>query len=285
MVNYQIDPAGNYIISGDGNQIVTRNFTTYLEGFRPKGDPSGSAVKELVPTRAFPFPYYISGLEDVRFFREKEFVCTSLEYNLGNKPQVCYGQIVEETETKARADIVPLTIYPLGCEKNWLPFYDERSGKEGLKFIYKFDPLTIYDYSETGVLREPEIFSGIRFKEWRGSACPISFPLSLSDEKIDGWLLTVHQVYETKPRIYYHRFVWLSRDFTQIRYTPLFSFRDQTIEFNLSICLEKHYNKLEAETILLTRSYRDHSAEIDRIDRCYVEETLLDRTKSERSPA
>jgi hypothetical protein len=146
----------------------------------------------------------------------------------------------------------------MGVEKNWLPLLKD----DECKIIYGFQPLTIYNLDlESGELTPylTRHLSNKNLSTFRGSAVPIFYN--------DGWLMTVHQVYYHKLRKYYHRFVWLSNNFDEIKISKAFYFDKIGVEFNLG--LEQNDNE-----IILTYSIDDNRPTLLTINKSIVDELL-----------
>lgn len=190
------------------------------------------------------YPSHVKGMEDVRLFGNY-FFCTRLDANANNVPKICLGKY----ENEKVIDMKILDYNNMGTEKNWLPLYDENC-----KVIYSFEPLTIFDLDlETGKLTPfmKEKILDQDLSSFRGSAVPIRYR--------EGWLMTVHQVYYHRLRKYIHRLVWLSDDFTTLKYSKAFYFEKVGIEFNLGICQHD-------DGILFTYSVDDNHPKIILVD-------------------
>lgn len=272
-VNYTILENSSYEIRDPHNIIYTRNFII------PMNEDlswNNEEIMELViNTNAYnghKFPSKIIGLEDMRlfYFRNKLcFSCTSLEYNHKNIPQICYGEIEISNNKATVTKLIPLQYREfIKYEKNWLPFVvnnnnnDNNNNKEHLLFIYSWDPFIILEFNpDTNILStklEKQI-SDYDLREFRGSAPPIPYK--------DGYLTTIHYVTKEFPRTYYHRFIYVSKDFETIKISKGFYFKNTDIEFNLSLC-HSNYG------LLVTSSFRDNSSEINIVDYDTVDEYI-----------
>ena len=89
--------------------------------------------------------------------------------------------------------------------------------------------------------------SDLRLDDFRGSASLIPYK--------NGYVCSIHQVYHSSPRKYFHRLVWYNKDFTEMKYSKIFYFESAAIEFNLSIC-HSH------EGLLMAYSCNDNSSKI-----------------------
>lgn len=255
-VNYSINMAdGSYLIRDDNSVVRTRNFLFELN----KEDiEEYKSVVELVDKSGIPlYPKNIVGVEDVRLFGNNEFFCTYLEVNDERIPQMCYCQYEDNGDI---TKVMPLKVKEkLECEKNWLPFFKD----DELHFIYCFQPLKIYklnrETGETTLVKEDKM-SKLNIDSFRGSASPIAYR--------SGYLLLIHQVFHSSPRTYYHRFVWLDSEFTEMKYSDAFFFTKATIEYSLSIC---HGD----EGLFVIFSERDNSSKIGILDYKVLDEMLF----------
>jgi FkbM family methyltransferase len=186
----------------------------------------------------------IVGMEDIRLFGKNYLLAVYPQINFERVPQMCLGQYDSDGSV---TKIVPLKVTEnLQCEKNWLPFIKD----DKIYVIYSVGPLRIYTIDPddgTMNLVKDETNTDVNMNEFRGSAPPIPYK--------DGYLFTIHQVYHSNPRKYFHRFMWMDKDFNNIKYSKLFYFQDVEIEFNLSIC---HHE----DGLLMPYSFRDSSSSI-----------------------
>jgi hypothetical protein len=199
------------------------------------------------------------GLEDIRLFSEEDFFCTCLETNVENQPQICWGTYDKATGEVSK--LVPLSVTEkIQCEKNWMPFYDTYMEKGKLKssihFIYSFEPFRRYRVNmhngKVTLCEGPDKISRYSLTQFRGGSPLVPY------EK--GWLATIHQVFYSTPRQYFHRFIWLNREFTQIKFTRPFYFFQVDIEFNLSVIPDE-------EDLIVTYSVHDNNPHIARVPR------------------
>lgn len=251
-VNYYLNDEG-YGVSNDSDSKI-RTINKILHVTKDFNINNSYELKDNSETILH--DHHIMGYEDLRLINENEFFCCSLQTNEKREPQICYGKREGQEITK----LIPLTVTEeLQCEKNWLPF--EQDGD--IYFIYKVSPLTIYklnkDTGET-ILHKSFKMTTENLEDFRGSAPPIKFN--------DGWLLTIHQVHYNKPRIYYHRFVYLSSDFTIMRFSNAFYFDTIGIEFNIGLA---PYN---SDELLMIYSVRDIDTYISSINIANVSSML-----------
>ena len=253
-VNYTIDSKGGYPVRGPDKRVNTRNYIVVFD----KNFADKLIVELMDKSGVQRYPVNVMGLEDVRLVGNDGFMANYMELNPDRRPQMCYGRY--------QLDGTIDTLFPLPGdmsgklkpEKNWLPF--ERDGKT--YFVYGWQPLTIYQLdTDTGdITLEKTVEFEFNFSDFRGSAPPIPFD--------GGWLCLIHQVYYDTPRIYFHRLVWLSNDYEQIRFSRLFHFRALNIEFSLSMCID------DKENLLIPYSYRDGTTMIASSPLPYVSDLL-----------
>lgn len=246
-VNYSINDNGSYDIRHPEGKVVTRNF--FLSG------------AELVSTSPLQRPSRIQGMEDVRLFGDNQFFCCCADVNDQGVPQMCYGSYNDGVEVngvmvKQVTCLVPQTVATvLQCEKNWLPMAVD----DEVHFIYSITPLVIGKVGQ----QPCEIIYRKEFanchRDIRGSAVPIEYN--------NGWLFTAHQVHYAGYRNYFHRIMWMSKDYTTIKASNLFYFDSPDIEYNVSIAIRK--NKL-----YFAYSTQDNHASVASIPMSVVESMM-----------
>ncbi|HSW76885.1 MAG TPA: hypothetical protein VLG50_07555 [Candidatus Saccharimonadales bacterium] len=257
-INYTYNNQDGSYKSKDKDGIVrTRNYIADVDNqYRL------SNMWELKDLKSFPvYPCHVMGMEDVRLFGPNYFLCTRLDATSCHHPKMCFGQY--DVNTKQTTSLVVLNYGDMKTEKNWLPCYNNN----GIcRIIYSFEPLTIYTLNlEDGTL-EPFLekkMSHQNLSTFRGSAVPILYK--------DGWLMTVHQVYYAQKRKYYHRFVWLDREFNNIKFSKCFYFDKIGVEFNLSIAFDGNNNN---NNIIITYSVDDNNPTLSFIS-CQEIDTIL----------
>ena len=206
-INYIYTPEGNYISRDTDGIVRTKNYMVQLDH-----DFNIQQQQELIDHHEPIYPCHVMGQEDVRLFGDYYF-CTRLDVNFSHTPKVCFYN----------GSLHILNYGNMGTEKNWLPCYDG-----DCKIIYKFNPLTIYNLNLETAEMTPFLTKHLGpYSTFRGSAVPILYK--------DGWLLTIHQVFLNKLRKYIHRFVWLSKDFNEIKISDSFYFEKIGVEFSLGI--------------------------------------------------
>lgn len=211
-VNYSIQPDGSY--KTPNGIVETRNAYINLE--------SGeliSAMKEPM----YIFETKIKGLEDMRLYRKDNklyFTSTSYKQFIPDKISIVAGEYDYENKCfkDYRAIISPTNS---DCEKNWVNI----SGTD--EFIYGWSPLRTGKIVKNRFIYNREHNTPPFFNHIRGSSQIIRY-----NEK---WLGLVHFVEYCVPRKYYHCFVEMNDKFQPTRISLPFYFRDNAIEFCISI--------------------------------------------------
>lgn len=253
-VNYSITSNGSYIMRDPENIVRTTNYLIRLD---ENLNEIPDSETELLDVDSVRYACRIRGMEDVRLFTEKHFLCTCVDVNPQGIPQLCLGKF---TPGGWVTKLLPVQVGDkLQVEKNWTPL-KVLDGK--LRFIYRFIPLQVYDMDlETGKcesyreIAHPGINPGLGF---RGSAGMIPYK--------DGYLGIVHHVHYANFRNYFHRFVWLSEDLETMKYSRTWVFEKQhDIEYTLGIAHHK-------EGCVITYSIQDNCSKL-----CTVDYALIDR--------
>ena len=215
-VNYLPPLDGGYR-TRDGSPIQTRNAYLNLE--------TGETIS--MTDQESPFQSHVKGLEDLRIYEHEGkpyFTATSFKEYINDSISIVAGTYNLETHAleNVRGIISPTNS---GCEKNWVhvPNTDH--------FIYSWSPLRVGKICDNKFYFFKEYQTPPIFSHLRGSAPPIEY---------DGnWLTLVHFVEYSTPRKYYHCFVKLSKDYTLIGVSLPFFFRENTIEYCVSV-IEKN---------------------------------------------
>ena len=266
-INYYLSEGG-YGVSRHGDGII-RTINYLLDLDKDLNITKGVEVIDNSGVKLY--PKNILGMEDIRLFGPNYFFCTYLELNESRTPQIGWGTYDSDTGSVTR--MVPLMAgTQLKCEKNWLPFIDD-DGE--IYIIYAMGPFQLYHLDkEEGTVTEVKRLtlgkelvdtsvnatSDPRYiNDFRGSASPISYK--------SGWLCTIHQVHHAEPRKYFHRFVWLNKEFTEIKFSLPFYFDKVGVEFNLSICESE-------DGMLMSYSHGDASSTIAIIDYKVIDDML-----------
>jgi hypothetical protein len=229
-INYRMNNEPSRRVAGrqTADIVRTRNFLVHGQ----------DTVQELIaPEWMIPYPDSpVIGLEDVRIFGMRQFTCTSRTHHPQHIPKICYGEYNEQgiVHTLVKVSYADDTV----CEKNMLPFVWQ--GSPHVLYL-ELDQLMIMSINESsGKLEVVKEVPLANCRHLRGSASPTPYR--------DGWLFTAHETLyrEDRTRAYYHRILWLNKDFTEVRQGPIFNFTGKDIEFNLGI----HYDQQTEEVVL-----------------------------------
>lgn len=178
----------------------------------------------------------IEGLEDCRIFDlqgKTWFTCTTSDTNPTGNLQISLCKLSEEKwgRTIQVDKLVPLIGPDLNrTEKNWLPFIKD----EQFHVVYSYDPFTIFKPNmETGQCETVVSYQPTHdFSRFRGSAGPL--------ELDGGYLMLVHEVtlFPDYSRCYYHRFLFLDKNFKVQKVSQPFTFFHLGIEYCCSMTLD-----------------------------------------------
>lgn len=241
LVNYKIEE--KYIVYGDKCRSLYTALT-YSKNFDLLEE------KEISVDIYEKYSSNVLGVEDIRIYDNNKFFFISYEVTEKNYPAVCSGKYLSDINTLT--DIKHLTINNDNIpEKNWLPFIIENV----TYFIYSILPLQIYKITNDNISLHLEHFTNVGlFSGLRGSSPPIPYD--------NGLIFVAHQVCESsrfKYKIYLHRFVWLSNDYSVIKIGKLFYFNKLGIEYNTSLLNTGH-------NFILTYSVMDSSSYIIEVE-------------------
>ncbi len=298
-VNYKINETGGY---ENQSQIVTINKIAHFdwttgeqillnEGEDPDQENNDTLVYDTSYDGKDGNPYV--GVEDVRLYWNSFLQCVC--YN-GNRGLGSHNIVVEigKVNTAPGARIYGGFIGMANAkqqqpvEKNWVVFEDANQHK---KIIYAWHDLCIGDYdrvekehTETETETEKEKEDGqqqlfhYRFRQTHSIATPNIF------SKIRGstngvtvgreiWFLCHAVSYEDR-RYYYHMFVALDPHTYAIRrYTPLFTFEGEKVEYTLGFVYRKENN-----TFCIGYSTMDRTTKFMNIKKSAVENMCLGMT-------
>lgn len=233
-VNYYIDNNGNYI---NKEQITTHNYVAKINIKNNNWKITGDA-KKLQYNTIYDARYV--GLEDVRIFslNDKTYYNANrgIEYD---KMKIEHGDIDFENGKTMNSTILTKE-NERQIEKNWVLF--ERNGD--LQCVYKWFPLTIgsliasNDDGKQTFIQSFESYKNMPcfFKHLRGSTNGV-----VVENEI--WFLCHIVSYEDR-RYYYHLFVVLDKTTLQLKkYTPLFTFQKEKVEYTLGFVYFKDTNR------------------------------------------
>jgi hypothetical protein len=234
-VNYNIDEHGNYITL---DEIITKNIITIIDA------NSFAILDEFELKYNTVYDDFYFGLEDVRLFLDNNIVefNTNRCLNKGNIMVIENGTIslLTKQTTSNLLDIENIDT----IEKNWVIFKDFNNKN---KMIYNWYPIKIGDYgahskSKVDEFNQPwneliithEVEVPNIFKKLRGSTNGVRI-------KNEVWFIC-HVVSYEERRYYYHIVVVLdAKTYELRRYTELFTFGKNAVEYTLGfIYLEKN---------------------------------------------
>lgn len=227
-VNYHINKNGEYI---NHEQIITKNVLAIIDIRQPKW----TKVTEFILEYDTKYDDRYVGLEDIRLNRFIHNDVVHITYNanrcnIDNKMRVEHGTI----DIKSSSCINSLFLTKNkenDCEKNWSLFNDT-------KCIYGWSPITIGNIQPTGFLDVTHTINQIPkfFKDVRGSTNGIT----IEDEI---WFICHLVSYEDR-RYYYHLVIVLNKNTYNLKkYTRLFSFEKQKVEYTLGMVFLESQNK------------------------------------------
>jgi glycosyltransferase involved in cell wall biosynthesis len=255
-VNYHISETGHYI---NQKNIITKNVIASIDISKPKWNKT----RETILRYDYSIDDYYIGLEDVRILRfESTDHIVSYKYNCNRCNQ--YNQIKVENgdinildhETTTSNNCFLSKHDERDCEKNWCLF--EHCGKE--KCLYTWYPLVIGDITNKTFINT-HVFENVPgfFKYVRGSCNGVIIGEEL-------WFLC-HVVSYENCRYYYHIIVVLDKnELTLKKYTNLFTFEKQKVEYSLGFIFFKTQQKF-----LLGYSVLDKQTKF-----CYVSKHVFD---------
>ena len=223
----------NYIPMSKDNKVKTRNTFGKLNRTTCTIDEIKYEIIDCADYKKI--NNRVLGFEDIKIFRYKNrwcFSCTS--YETSRTTNVLFGRLDSKSNDNhiwETHDVIPLfgdMVTENKPEKNWAPILNNSNE---LSFLYSTFPLHIVTLDEAN----KKVITTIK-KEWeqnigdfRGSSCLV--PYTLDD--IYGYIYVIHEVYFTgKDRNYLHRFVWLSSDYSILKYSdPFFFENNNKIEY------------------------------------------------------
>jgi len=261
-VNYFINSQGSYL--NCDRYIITGN--KYIEC-----DKQFNILSEKMLEIDFDNRRYI-GVEDVRIFHNSDndlrFIGTG--YHKNETIGIVTGNYDIDS---GKLNVVELkqTFNNSGCEKNWV-FVDYN---DSTHVVYDWSPLKICKINSENKLdivetkKMPSIFSRVR-----GSTCGFKYSKSLgsnnNNETIsmnitedEIWFVN-HLVSYESPRHYYHIISVFDKSMNLLRYSALFKFEGESIEYCLSILVED-------ERVLVNYSTWDRTTRIGVYDKKYID--------------
>jgi len=253
-VNYQIRQNGSYDIPPPGT-VLTRNYWLTMDhAFQI------TSQKELTTDMQMPADadHGIQGMEDCRLLFKEDvslISCTCAELMNPRCPQI----ILVKTGTLPITKYWHLTGMPMGCQKNWLPFWFNGMAH----WVYSTSPLTVIKVDqdklpedksqvEVTVVSKTPVPKDREFGYFCGSASPLHVP-----EK-KGFLFVIHEALQARgesKRTYVHRFAWMNEEFKLTAITSPWIFKERHIEYCAGMSRSHEPGK-----VVLTYGVEDHEA-------------------------
>ena len=169
------------------------------------------------------------GLEDVRLFSFKDKLLYTANRGLSHDNIVVESGMIENSKVTF-SNVLKYAKKHNNIEKNWVLFGGESNDQ--IKCVYQWFPLTIGDFGSTTITNITEYESPDCFRHLRGSTAGIT----VGDEI---WFLTHMVSYEDR-RFYYHMIVVFDMiSFKVLRYSRLFTFEKEKVEYTLGFVYDK----------------------------------------------
>ena len=228
-VNYKIDDEGRYI---NQNYIETKNIIASINIQNSEWAITDEFVLEYDKSHDNVY----KGLEDIRLFAMKNNAQINYIANrgLGSSNIVIETGVIEKLHQSTNAPCRFLTYQKQqSVEKNWAIF---ESAEKTIKCVYKWFPLIIGDIKNDEFTQTDEIETPHFFQYMRGST-----PGVIVNDEI--WFINHIVSYENR-RYYYHCAVVLdSKTYKLKKYTPLWTFEKQKVEYTLGFIYIPHLNQ------------------------------------------
>lgn len=166
-------------------------------------------VENNLPT----YPTFWLGLEDIRFIDSSTLLITIPSCNKDGNPSIFKAVLTNNTIHSF------VECYPNVIEKNWMPFYDEKT--ESFKVLYSVDPFTVKSIEND----DRQELNLLDLKGYHGSTNGVKIN--------DTILFMVHTTLEKV----YHRWVLFNPKTNEIKVSDSFVFFNYSyIEFSCSLC-------------------------------------------------
>jgi hypothetical protein len=234
-VNYRIDNNGGYV---NKNHIITHNVLSKI-------DISNEKWEYITQPQILEYNTELNsryvGLEDVRLIVNNNEIYYNANRGIGNNEmKIEHGSILLTSDTcKIQKSIILKKEKENLIEKNWVLFNSflpsikctnnaENQSTAHIKCVYKWSPLTVGNICENGIFKETHIYNEVPtfFSNLRGSTNGVNIANEI-------WFLCHIVSYEDR-RYYYHIFVVLDAiTFKLKKYTTLFTFHKEKVEYSL----------------------------------------------------
>ena len=252
-VNYRIDDNGGYV---NQDKIRTKNAIAVI-------DISSSIWKNI---QEFELKYdesidnHYVGLEDVRIFNNKNIIYYNSNRGISCGNMEIEHGIIDLSKESTSGQKCLKKPNQHSVEKNWVLI----PSKNSKKVIYNWSPkLILGDIKDNQFVETHQIKTPGLFKYLRGSTNGIII-------KNEIWLMCHAVSYEDR-RYYYHIVVVLDKDTFELKkYTPLFTFEGEKVEYTLG------FDYLENnDSLLIGYSVYDKSTKYINIEREYFENMMI----------
>ena len=229
-VDYKIKDDGNY---ENREHITTKNVIAVIDILNPIWKKKEEYLLKY-DTNADNL--YV-GLEDIRLMTYKGELLFNANRGLG------YGNMVIEhgsiQDGKTNSSFLKIENQNK-IEKNWVLFQNNKDEK---KMIYNWYPIMIGEIKDDQFITENRIDSPYFFRHLRGSTNGVI----IGDEI---WFMCHSVSYEDR-RYYYHIFVVLDAKTYQLKkYTPLFTFTKEKVEYSLGFIYQPNGELLIGYSVL-----------------------------------
>ena len=263
-VNYSIGPAGEYLSKAT---IETKNvlaIITYNES-----DAKWVKESEVIVQHDTQYDNKYVGIEDIRLFTDNSD--TLVQYN-GNRGMPTGKMEIELGKINIVTGVTSSHRFPHipnqgAIEKNWVMFLDSAGAQ---KMIYGWSPLVIGNITEgqgekeANYVKTHEIKTPYFFKFVRGSTNGVH----MGNNEI--WFICHAVSYEDR-RYYYHLVVVLDATTYQLKkYTPLFTFEKEKVEYTLGFVYSPENN-----TLLIGYSVMDCRTEFIQVSKTHFDEMMI----------
>ena len=244
-VNYTISPSGNYEVKN--SKILNKNLLIKLDYISLK-----KAKDSFEVWQEFAFQHddvFELGCQDLKI-ESKTNRCI-FTHDIGNNQRHVFmtsSDNIYYQQVKS----------PFGrtCEKNWALFGRSR-------IVYEWFPLSIAilekDFSLRFLKRDENTPSPFFFQHIRGSTNGFLY-------NNEAWFIC-HLTKMGKPRTYYHVFVVLDElTYEPLRWSPLFTFEGEPIEFCLGLVIDDKNQRL-----IVSYSVWDRTSKVIALEKSFVE--------------
>ena len=244
LVDYILHLNGSYSYP-DGYSVNTKNIALVMDK-----DFNVIDCKKFAPR--FNKECQIRGLEDVKIIDTGEnigYISTKQSDTTSDYALTMAGGVYDLSgESLEYSEIT--SPEKAKCEKNWALFMQD----DRLRVVYKWHPLTIYDFAkmQLGTVTRKEMPPF--FKKVRGSTNGTIY-------KDELWFIG-HVVEHGSPRHYYHLFIVLDKNTLELRkYSYLFRFdKGEKVEFSLGLVVED-------DRLIVSHSNWDRTSKIKIFDK------------------